>query len=44
MKKKQYGRAHAAPPLARRMLLLFQEQIQASKNAPIARFDGLGCY
>ena len=24
--------------------LFFQEQIQAPKNAPIARFDGLGCY
>ena len=25
-------------------LLLIQEQIQGLKNAPIARFDGLGCY
>ena len=24
--------------------LLFQEQIKGPENAPIARFDGLGCY
>ena len=27
-----------------RCLLLFQERIKGLKNAPIARFDGLGCY
>ena len=26
------------------VLLRFQEQIKGPKNAPIARFDGLGCY
>ena len=25
-------------------LLLIREQIQAPENAPIARFDGFGCY
>ena len=27
-----------------RVLLCFQEQIKGPENAPIARFDGLGCY
>ena len=27
-----------------RLLLRFREQIQGPENAPIARFDGLGCY
>ena len=27
-----------------RVALFFQEQIQGPENAPIARFDGLGCY
>ena len=28
----------------RAWLLFFQEQIKGPENAPIARFDGLGCY
>ena len=30
--------------VARSWALLYQEQIQGPENAPIARFDGLGCY
>ena len=40
------GREKRSPGAARswRVLLLFQERIQGLENAPIARFDGLGCY
>ena len=34
----------ASRPLRQALLLLNEEQIQAPKNASIARFDGLGCY
>ena len=40
------ARLAAAASMARfrRNALLFQEQIKGPENAPIARFDGLGCY
>ena len=37
-------KARAGEGLQWRNLLFFQERIQGPKNAPIARFDGLGCY
>ena len=36
--------ASQARPVVCRISLLFQEQIKGPENAPIARFDGLGCY
>ena len=40
------ARLAAAASMARfrRNALLFQEQIKGPENAPVARFDGLGCY
>ena len=43
----QVARSRTAAALVRRIsrpALIFQEQIQALKNGPVARFDGLGCY
>ena len=40
---KPAGRRKSATP-ARRFLLCFQERIQGLENAPIARFDWIGCY